>query len=118
MAVESDSDVQTSSKGGWLRSLRNLVRLGFGNHDDELVLENKTKIAWRVYHDYHMLGIIDPGERQTLKIEKHGTLNVRPADDSEEVEYLVLSLNNSVYRIRIYQRRMAANVEVYDMHAA
>ena len=118
MAIESDRDVRTSSKGGWLRKLRNLVRLGFGSRDDELVLENKTKIAWRVYHDYHMLGIIDPGETQRLKIEKHGTLNVRPADDSEEVEYLVLSLDISIHRIRIYQRRMAANVEVYDMHAA
>jgi hypothetical protein len=118
MAIESDRDVRTSSKGGWLRSLRNLVRLGFGTHEDELVLENKTKIAWRVYHDYHNLGIIDPGERQTLKIEKRGTLNVRPTEDSEGVEYLVLSLDNRVHRIRIYQRRMTTNVEVYDMRAA
>lgn len=118
MAIESDRDVRTSSKGGWLRSLRNLVGLGLGSRDDELVLENKTKITWRVYHDYHMLGIIDPGERQTLKIEKRGMLNVRPAEDGEEVEYLILSLDSRVHRIRIYQRRMAANVEVYDMRAA
>ena len=118
MAVESDADVRTSSQGGWLRGLRNLVRLAFGNRDDELILINNTKISWRVYHDYHMLGIIDAGERQTLKIEKHGTLNVRPAQEKEEVEYLVITLDNNVHRIRIYQRRMASNVEVYDMRAA
>ncbi|MBA2682134.1 MAG: hypothetical protein H0U76_27545 [Ktedonobacteraceae bacterium] len=117
MAIESDRDVRTSSKGGWIRVLRNLVRLGFGS-DDALVLENKTKIAWRVYHDYHMLVIIDPRERQTLKIEKRGTLNVRPVEDGEEIEYLVLSLDSRVHRISIYQRRMAANLEVYDMRAA
>ncbi len=117
MAIQPDTDVQTSSKGGWLRGLRNLVKLAFGSRDDELILENKTKIAWRVYHDYHMLGIIDPNEKQKLKIEKRGTLNVRPME-GEEVEYLVLSLDSGVHRVRIYQRRMAKNVEVYDMHAA
>jgi len=115
MATKSDIDIQTSSKGGWLRGLRNLIKLGFGTRDDELILENKTKIAWRIYHDYHMLGIIDPNEKQRLKIEKHGTLNVRPMD-GEGVEYLVLTLDKNVRRVRIYQRR--ADVEVYDMRAA
>ncbi|HZR40193.1 MAG TPA: hypothetical protein VFB12_08765 [Ktedonobacteraceae bacterium] len=125
MAIKIDPDVRqpetrTSPRrsGGWFRKLQQRIRLALSGSDDELVLENKTGISWRVYHDYHWLGTIDPGEHQTFKLEKRGTLNVRPSVDGDDIEYLVLPLDIRIHRVRIYQRRLAQDVEVYDMRAA
>jgi hypothetical protein len=125
MAIKIDPHVkrpQTETaprrSGGWWRALQRRVRLALSGSDDELVVENKTAISWRVYHDYHWLGTIDPGEVQTFKLEKRGTLNVRPSVDGDDIEYLVLPLDVRVHRVRIYQRRLGQDVEVYDMRAA
>ena len=104
--------------GGWFRRLQRRVKLALAGDDDKLVLENKTRVSWRVYHDYHQLGIIDAGEQRTFKLVKHGSLSARPYVEGENVEYLVLPLNQRVYRIFIYQRPMGQSIEVYDMRVA
>ena len=103
--------------GGWLSRLLRRVRLGTAGDDETLVVVNTTAISWRVYHDYHMLGIIDAGEERRFQLTKRGSLNVRPID-GENVDYLVLELDVRVHRVRIYKRRMSKDVEVYDMRAA
>ncbi len=125
MAIKlDDPDVrqeqQTSPRrsGGWFRWLQRRVKLALAGDDDELVLENKTGVSWYVYHDYHQLGIIDAREQRTFKLIKHGSLSTRPYVDGENIEYLVLPLNQRVYRICIYQRPMGQAVEVYDMRVA
>lgn len=100
--------------GGWLRHLLRRVRLGFSGDNEALIVENTTQLSWRIYHDYHLLGIIDAHEERTFRLTKHGSLNVRPLD-GENVEYLVLSLNNNVHYVRIYRRHLSKEVEVYDM---
>jgi len=100
--------------GGWLRHVLRRVRLGFSGDNEALMVENNTQLSWRIYHDYHPLGIIDANEERTFQLTKHGTLNVRPLD-GENVEYLVLSLNDSVHYVRIYRRHLSKEVEVYDM---
>ena len=100
--------------GGWLRHLLRRVRLGFSGDNEALMVENTTQLSWRIYHDYHLLGIIDAHEEHTFQLSKRGTLNVRPLD-GENVEYLVLSLNDSIHYVRIYRRRLSKEVEVYDM---
>jgi hypothetical protein len=104
--------------GGWLRRLRQRVRLALAGDDEELVLHNKTGIAWRAYHDYHQLGIIDGGERRVFHLIKHGSLSVRPSEEGEDVEYLVLPLDVGVHHVQIYRRRLGKEIEVYDMCAA
>ena len=42
------------------------------------MLENKTEVPWVVYHNFHQLGIIDPGELLVFHLCKHGSLSVRP----------------------------------------
>ena len=116
--VEQDPEIAPQRSGGWLRRLQRRVKLALAGDDDELVLENKTGVSWRVYHDYHQLGIIDAGEQRTFKLVKHGSLSARPYVEGENVEYLVLPLNQQVYRIFIYQRRMGQALEVYDMRVA
>ena len=101
--------------GGWLRRLQQRVRLAFAGDDEELVVENKTEVSWRVYHDYRQLGIIDAGERVVFHLVKHGSLSGRPCAEEENVEYLVLPLSVRVHRVRIYRRHMGKEVEVYDM---
>jgi len=104
--------------GGWFRRLQRRIGLALAGDDEELILENQTAISWRAYHDYHWLGIIDPGESQTFRLDKRGSLSVRPSEEGDEVEYLVLPLDLHVHRVRIYHRHLAKAVEVYDLRVA
>ncbi len=108
--------LQTSPRrsGGWLRYVLRRVRLRFAGDNEELMVENTTTLSWRIYHDYHMLGIVDRQEERTFRVDKRGTLNVRPLE-GESVEYLVLQLNDSIHYVRIYRRHLSKEVEVYDM---
>ncbi|HLH61024.1 MAG TPA: hypothetical protein VKV20_05015 [Ktedonobacteraceae bacterium] len=123
-ATEVDSpdapplETRPQRSGGWFRRLQQRVRLAMNGDDEELIVENKTNVSWRVYHDYHMLGIIDAGESRTFRLQKHGNLNVRPATRDDEVEYLVLTLTVRVHRVEIYRRQMAQALEIYDMRVA
>lgn len=125
MAIKIDDpdivwEQQTSPKrsGGWFRWLRKPVKLAMEGDEEEFLLINSTHIPWRVYHNYHQLGIIDAHERRTFKLAKQGSLSARPYQDGENIEYLVLPLNQTVYRVSIYERRMGKAVEVYDMRVA
>jgi hypothetical protein len=104
--------------GGWFRRLQRRVKLALAGDDEELLVENKTEVSWRVYHDYHLLGIVDAGEGQTYRLQKHGSLSVRPCADGNAVEYLVLPLTLRVRRVQIYRRHVGKEVEIYDMKAA
>lgn len=103
--------------GGWFRRLVERVKLAMAGDDDALRVENNTSIAWKIYHNYHLLGIIDASEQRDFQLTKRGSLNVRPTGD-EEVEYLMLPLNQRVHRVRIYKRHMDKTIEVYDLRAA
>lgn len=125
MAIETIPDEETPPtrtsprrSGGWFRRLRQRVRLAMAGDDDELMLENRTGISWRVYHDYHQLGIIDAGEYQVYRLARRGSLNVCPVVEGDEVEYLVLSLNERIRFVHIYRRQMGKELEIYDMRAA
>src|SRR5579863_5292461 len=115
-------ETATRRSGGWLRRLGQRVKLAFGGDDNELVVKNQTSISWRVYQDYHELGIVDSGEERTFRLEKYGMLNVRPftvgGSAEKEVEYLVLQLAPRIRRVRIYRRQISAEIEVYEMRAA
>ncbi len=125
MAIRIDPDVESPPlessprrSGGWFRRLQRRFKLALGGSDDELLVKNATQVSWRIYQDFHLLGIIDTDEDRTFKIEKRGSLNVRPTADGDSVEYLVLQLDKRVHRVRIYRRHMGQGVEVYEMHAA
>lgn len=129
MAITYDPEVESPNTphtetlpkrhiGGW--SLRPQPRIGLdlGSDDEMLMLENRTEISWTVYHNYHQLGIIDPGELLVFHLCKHGTLNVRPCAKDDIVEYLVLSLNYYVNQVYIYRRSIGKELDIYDMQAA
>ena len=102
----------------WFTRIQHRIKLALAGSDEELMLENRTSVSWRVYHDYHLLGIIDAGEYLIFRLHKHGSLNVRPSIEKEQVEYLVLPLSVQVRRVYIYRRRLNREIEVYDMRAA
>jgi len=125
MAIRIDPEVEqppvkTSPRrsGGWFRRLQHRIKLALNGSDGELIVKNDTQISWRIYQNFHLLGIIDPAEELTFKLEKRGSLNVRPTADGDSVEYLVLQLDRRIYRVRIYRRRIGQDVEVYEMRAA
>src|SRR5437899_2558891 len=74
--------------GGWFRHLQQRIKLALAGDDEELVVENKTAISWRVYHNYHQLGIIDADEQYIFHLNKDGSLSVRPCSEGADVEYL------------------------------
>jgi hypothetical protein len=104
--------------GGWSIQPRPRIGLDLGSDDELLLLENKTTIPWIVYHSFHQLGRINPGELLAFHFCKHGSLSVRPFETDDTVEYLVLALNYSVNQVYIYRRQMGKDVEIYDMRAA
>lgn len=103
--------------GGWSPRPQPRIGLDLGSDDEMLLLENRTEIPWTVYHSFHQLGIIDPGELLVFHLCKHGILNVRPVGNEDAVEYLVLSLHYYVNQVNIYKRQMGTEVAVYDMSA-
>ena len=112
----SPTETKTARRvGRWSLKPQPRVGLDMGSDDDMLLLENKTEIAWIVYHNFHQLGIIDPDELLVFHLCKHGSLNARPVGKDDTVEYLVLSLNYYVNQIHIYKRQMSKDLEVYDM---
>jgi hypothetical protein len=104
--------------GNWFRRLQWRIKLALAGSDDELSVENKTAISWRVYHNYHQLGIIDAHEQRVFRLSKHGTLSVCPCAGADKAEYLMLDLSLRIHRVHIYRRRLSREVEVYDMRVA
>ncbi|GHO50691.1 hypothetical protein [Ktedonospora formicarum] len=124
LLITTPSEVQKSKKlpleptpqrsGGWLRRILRRVRLHFKDDHETLIVENTTQLPWQVYHDYHLLGMLDANEERTFRLIKRGTLNVRPVE-GESVEYLLLPLNTTIYAVQIYQHRLDEKTEIYDM---
>ena len=103
---------------GWFTRIQRRVKLALAGDDEELLIANNTAIPWYVYHKFHQLGILDPGETVLFRLRKRGNLNARPNLESDAVEYLVLDLNSAIQRVEIYRRSMGKEVDVYDMRAA
>ncbi len=121
-AIEQSSPLPTETlpqrrAGGWSLHPQPRVGLNLGSDDELLLLENKTDLPWVVYHKFHQLGVIDPGELLAFHLYKHGTLQARPCASQDSVEYLVLSLHYNTYQVSIYRRRLSDDVEVFDMRA-
>jgi hypothetical protein len=103
---------------GWFTRIQRRVKLAMSGNEEELLIVNNTAIPWYVYHKFHQLGILDPGETVLFRLRKRGYLNARPNLESDAVEYLVLDLNSGIQRVEIYRRSMGKEVDVYDMRAA
>ena len=109
---------QRRDSDGWFTRVQRLVKLAMGGDDEELFIDNTTSVSWHIYHTYHLLGILDPGEAHLFRLRKRGNLNARPTLESDESEYLVVELNSRIQRVEIYRRQMGQDVEIYDMRAA
>ncbi|MGH2481272.1 MAG: hypothetical protein ACRDHW_16585 [Ktedonobacteraceae bacterium] len=103
---------------GWFTRIQYRVKLAMSGDDEELLVVNNTAISWRVYHNYHLLGIIDPGEDQVFRLQKRGQLKVCPSLESDAVEYLVLDLNGLIAGAEIYRRHIGQELETYEMRSA
>ena len=117
-APPTQTKPQRQNSAGWFTRVQHRIKLAMGGDDEELLVGNTTAVSWHIYHKYHLLGIIDPGETRLFHLRKRGNLNARPALESDAVEYLVVDLNSRVHRVEIYRRSMGQAVEVYDMRAA
>jgi hypothetical protein len=111
-------ETKVRRSGGWFTGIKHRIQLALAGSDEELLLENRTQVSWRVYHNYHLLGIIDADEDLIFRLHKHGSLNVRPCAEQEQVEYLMLHLSVQMRRVYIYRRRLNSEIEVYDMRVA
>ncbi len=112
------TQIKPQRSDGWFTRTRHRVKLAMSGDDEELIVVNNTAISWRVYHNYHLLGIIDPGEEQVFRLQKRGQLKVCPSLASDAVEYLVLDLKGWLAGVEIYLRRIGQDLETYEMRAA
>ena len=103
---------------GWFTRIQRRVKLAMSGDDEELLVVNSTSISWHVYHKFRLLGIIDAGEIYTFHLQKRGNLNVRPSQESDVTDYLVLDLNSRIQRVEIYRRSIGPSMDVYEMRAA
>jgi hypothetical protein len=87
---------------GWFTRIKHRITLALAGSDEELLLENRTQVSWRVY----LLGFIDASDYLVFRLYKHGTLNVRPCAEQEQVEFLMLHLSVQMRRVYIYRRRL------------
>jgi hypothetical protein len=109
---------QRQDADGWFTRLRRRVKLAMEGDDEELQVVNTTAVSWHIYHKYHLLGILDPGEMRTFRLSKQGNINARPNLESDATEYLVIDLYTHIQRVEIYRRLIGQTVDVYDMRAA
>jgi hypothetical protein len=117
-APPTQTKPQREDADGWFTRVKKRVKLAMQGDDEELLIGNTTAISWHIYHKYHLLGIIDPGETRLFRLRKTGNLNARPSLESDESEYLIVDLNAHIQRVQIYRRQMGQAVEIYDMRAA
>lgn len=103
---------------GWFTRIQRRVKLAMSGDEEELLVVNSTSLSWHVYHKFHLLGIIDAGETRSFRLQKRGNLSVRPSQESDATEYLVLDLTSRIQRVEIYRRSIGPSMDVYDMRAA
>lgn len=114
----TQTQAERQRSGDWFARIRHKVKLALAGDDEDLLVVNTTAISWYVYHTFHPLGILDPGESALFHLRKNGNLNARPDLESDAVEYLVLDLTTQVQRVEIYRRNMGKELDIYDMRAA
>lgn len=112
------TEPQQRRSGGWFTRIQRRVKLAMAGDDETLLVVNNTAISWYVYHKFHQLGVLDPGERVVFSLRKRGNLNARPGMESDAVEYLVLDLNARIQRVEIYRRSMGKDLDMYEMRAS
>lgn len=93
---------------------RGRTRNAAPTNDEELVIDNQTFVAWRVYLRFRDLGIIHPMSRSTERVVKSGELSVRPLDAPVGTEYLMAYLRPSVQTVQI-RSEARGNDLVYDL---
>jgi len=114
--TQTQSERQRS--GDWFAHIRQRVKLALAGDDEDLLVVNTTAISWYLYHTFHCLGLLDPGESALFHLRKNGNLNARPDLESDAVDYLVLDLTAQVQRVEIYRRTMGKELDIYDMRVA
>lgn len=114
----TQTKAERRNSDGWFTRIQRRVKLAMSGDDQELRVANITSISWHVYHKFHLLGIVDSGETRLFRLRKHGNLSARPGQDSNELEYLIISLNSGIQRVEIYRRQIGKELEVYDMRTA
>jgi hypothetical protein len=83
-------------------------------NDEELVIDNRTFLAWHVYLGYRDLGVVLPMSRDTEQVIKTGMLNVWPVDAPVGTEYFTAFLRPSIQTVEIRSQALGNEV-LYDL---
>lgn len=115
---EPQTQTQPQRSDDWLTRFKHRVKLAMVGDDEPLLIVNATPISWHIYHNFRLLGIIDASEERIFYVIKRGKLSVRPHLEANAVEYLVLDLDEHIWRIDIYCQKRGQELETYEMRAA
>lgn len=61
-------------------------------YDGEILIANRTGQTWLLWHNYHSLGLVDPGTERQVRVARVGTLSARVLAAPADSEYLLLAL--------------------------
>jgi hypothetical protein len=70
-------------------------------YNDELLIENLTGVAWRLWHGYHFLGTVAPGDSLPVRLTKSGLLSARQDQADPGTEYLLVQLTEASCGVQI-----------------
>jgi hypothetical protein len=70
-------------------------------YNGELLLANRTDHTWLVWHNYHGLGLLDPGDERHVRLARVGTISARKLVADADSEYLLLSLTPDLLGVEI-----------------
>lgn len=63
------------------------------SYNGEILIANRTYETWLLWHNYHNLGLLDPGDTRLVRLVRAGTLSARQLVADVSSEYLLLSLS-------------------------
>ncbi|HZU13278.1 MAG TPA: hypothetical protein VFB58_10605 [Chloroflexota bacterium] len=70
-------------------------------YNGELLVANRTDEPWLLWHNYHRLGRVEPGEERSVRLVRFGTFSARQL--AEDADYLLLSLTPDLSGIEIVE---------------
>src|SRR5579884_1536277 len=71
------------------------------SYNGELLIVNRTRQRWLVWHNYHRLGLFDAGDIRHVRLVRAGTISARKLVTDVNSEYLLLALSPTLFGVEI-----------------
>jgi len=84
-------------------------------YNGEILLANRTRRVWMVWHNYHNLGTIEPEEERRVRLVRTGTISARLFTGGADAEFILLPLTPTLQGVEIVD--MDGDEEYFTLRA-